>query len=121
MIARRTVLAALALLVPVTAFAKPERTEFFAALRPIAVEFWDREGMFHLINVDLTIVYAKEGVKVANKVSDQIARELAMLPWEEFNHDNPALIIKRIALEIARADPAGADVKDVLIAKLMMR
>ncbi|MEW5726932.1 MAG: hypothetical protein AB1918_03815 [Pseudomonadota bacterium] len=122
MIARRALLlAALALAVPGVAAAKPERTEFYAPLQAINLEFWDREGLFHQVTIDLTVVYAKEGVKVANKVSDLIAKQLSTLPWEEFSRDNPALTIKRVALEVARTDPVGAEVKDVLIARLMLR
>lgn len=123
MIGRRALVAAALLLpwLPSGAGAKPERTEFYAPLQPVAVEFWDRQGLFHLVDIGLTVVYAKEGVKVANKVADRIAKQLAMVPWEEFNADNPAVLIKRVALEILKTDPVGAEVKDVLIAKLMIR
>jgi hypothetical protein len=121
MILTRRSLLALVLLAPTAAAAKPERTEFYSPLQPFAVEFWDRAGMFHLINVELNVVYAKPGIKVSNKMSDLIAKKLAVLPWEEFTAENPAVTIKRIALDTVRTDPVAADVKDVLISKLMMR
>lgn len=121
-IGRRALLAALAAAaMPRPAAAKPERTEFYAPMQPVTVEFWDREGLFHLVNIDLVVVFPKEGMKVPNKVSDLIAKRLSVLPWEEFARDNPALLIKRVALDVLRAEPGGADIKDVLIARLMLR
>ncbi len=121
-IGRRALLASLvAAALPGMAAAKPERTEFYAPMPPITAEFWDRAGLFHLINIDLVVVFPKEGMKVSNKVSDLISKRLSVLPWEEFTRDNPAILIKRVALEVLRAEPGGADIKDVLIARLMLR
>lgn len=88
----------------------------------LLVEWWDRDGLFHLVNADLLFVLAKEGIKISKTAIAKIPKTLSSMPWEEFNHGNPAVTIKSIALECARADPlAGPFVTDVLIAKLLIR
>lgn len=96
--------------------------EIFAPLPAITVEYWDEAGLFHLVDLSLTVVYAKEGVKVGKDVGSRIQQRLSAMPWEHFVQGNPAVTIKKIALDIARADAqAGEHVVDILIAKLMMR
>lgn len=122
MIRRAFVLAVLGLaLAPGGARAADEKV-FYAPLTGIAIEYWDRNGFFHLVNLDMVVEYTKEGVKVGNKAGDLISKELSVMTWEDFNRDNPAVVIKRVALGIVKADPvAGPHVKDVLIQKLLLR
>jgi hypothetical protein len=88
----------------------------------IVVEWWDRDGLFHLVNAELLFVLAKEGIKIGKAPLEKIHKRLASMPWEEFNSGNHAVTIKNVALECARTDEvAGPFVTDVLISKLLIR
>lgn len=122
---RRAFMAALALLPlarPAAAQKKGEPTEFYAALPPLTLEFWDKQGLFHMVNFSLTVVFDKQGMKASKKLGDSISQALSSMPWEEFKDGNPAVTIKNIAYDIVRADrEAGPSATDVLIIKLMIR
>ncbi|HSV28703.1 MAG TPA: hypothetical protein VLL76_04065 [Candidatus Omnitrophota bacterium] len=122
MLTRRTLLAlAACTLAAGRAQAAEEKKEIMQAVA-VAIEYWDRDGLFHLVNADLLIVLDKEGMKVAKPAVEKITKTLSSLPWEEFNRGNPAVTIKNIALDSTRTDPvAGKHVSDVLISKLMIR
>ena len=122
---RRAVLAALAGagltgLVAMPAWAASKDMEFFAKLTPINLEYWDQAGLFHMVNMDLTVVFAGEG-KVDKVVVDKIQQALSAMTWEEFAKGNPAATIKAIALDIVRKQKGSEKAVDVLVIKLMMR
>lgn len=101
---------------------KLEPKEFYAQMPPISLEFWDKDGLFHMVNVSLTIVFDKQGMKATKLMGDKIAQALSSMPWEEFKDGNPAVTIKNTAYDIVKADAkAGPSATDVLIIKLMVR
>lgn len=122
---RRIFLAGLPLLTVLAgpaAAEKLEPKEFYTPLPPIVLEFWDNKGLFHMVNLELSLVFAKPGIKANKKLVDDIGQALTSMPWEEFKEGNPAVTIKQSALEVVKADPdIGAEVTDVLIKKLMLR
>ncbi|MGE5547740.1 MAG: hypothetical protein ACM33T_12635 [Solirubrobacterales bacterium] len=96
--------------------------ELYLKLQPIAVEFWDSEGMFHQIHAELTVVIAKEGVKYSKGANDRIAKVLSSMPWEEVIKGNPAVTLKTIAYDVLRREPeVGESTVDVLVIKMMVR
>lgn len=116
-LSRRALLAALAAL-PLPARAADK--EAFVKLQPIALEFWDQAGIFHMVNMDLSVVFIGEG-KVDKVVADKIAQALSAMPWEEFIKGNPAATIKAVAFDIIKKEKGGDKVREVLVIKLMTR
>lgn len=94
--------------------------EAFAKLPGIVLEFWDEQGLFHTVNMELTAVFPAQA-SVNKKVSQEISRTLSAMTWEEFSRGNPAATIKAVALDAVRKDPSGATCVEVLVIKLMMR
>lgn len=127
MLARRTLLAAL-LAVPAMLAAMPAHAaggggkgaEIFVKLPNISLEFWDAEGLFHNVHMELTAVFL-EPASINKAVSVEINRTLSSMSWEEFSRGNPAATIKAVALDAVRKDPAGAKCLEVLLVKLIMR
>ncbi|MBC7906810.1 MAG: hypothetical protein H7Y60_08710 [Rhodospirillaceae bacterium] len=120
-LARRTLLAAL-MLAPVSALAsgKGEQADFYAKLPTIVVEFWDANGIFHIVNMDLTVVFPGQA-SLNKKIVDRIAAKLSAMTWEEFSKGNPAATIKAVALDILRKDPSTVKATEVLVGKLLLR
>lgn len=121
-LARRTLLAAM-LLAPVTALAKSggnEGGEVFVKLSTIVVEFWDADGIFHVVNMDLTVVFPVQAA-INKKIVDRISANLSAMPWEEFAKGNPAATIKAVALDTLRKDPTTEKATEVLVSKLLLR
>lgn len=122
MISRRMFLAAPLALLPFAARAEGGKAKEIMQAYSTVIEWWDRQGLFHLVNVDLLFILNKEGIKIGKQPLEKIHKRLASLPWEEFSAGNPAVTIKNVALECAKADAtAGPFVTDVLIAKLLVR
>ncbi|MCR6629243.1 MAG: hypothetical protein NVV74_03860 [Magnetospirillum sp.] len=121
-LSRRAVLAALLALAPLGAHAAEggEPTEFYVKMPGIVVEFWDADGLFHAVNMDLSAVFPAQ-TSLNKKVSDKIAQTLSAMPWEEFSRGNPAATIKAVALDVLRKDPSGEKAKEVLVLKLLLR
>ncbi|MGE5518234.1 MAG: hypothetical protein ACM31D_20720 [Bacteroidota bacterium] len=94
--------------------------ETFVKLPSIVLEYWDEDGLFHAVNMDLTAVFPAQA-SVNKKVSQEITRVLSAMTWEEFSRGNPAATIKAVALDAVRKDPTGANCSEVLVIKLMMR
>jgi hypothetical protein len=120
---RRTLLAAL-LLAPVTALASGKGGgggENFAKLPTIVVEFWDADGIFHVVNMDLTVVFPVQTASINKKIVDRIAANLSAMPWEEFAKGNPAATVKAVALDALRKDPTTDKATEVLVGKLLLR
>ncbi|MBC7951844.1 MAG: hypothetical protein H7Z12_08525 [Rhodospirillaceae bacterium] len=123
---RRTLLAALLLapvfaLAPVSALAaSKEGGEFFVKLTTIVVEFWDANGIFHVVNMDLTVVFPAQAA-INKKITEKIAANLSAMPWEEFAKGNPAATVKAVALDTLRKDPTTDKATEVLVGKLLLR
>jgi hypothetical protein len=119
-LSRRALLAVLAALVATPAGAANKNVEVFAKLSPISLEYWDQAGLFHVVNMDLTVVFLGEG-KIDKLVVDKIQQALSAMTWEEFSKGNPVATIKAIALDIVRKQKSSEQALDVLVIKLMMR
>lgn len=120
---RRALLAAL-LVAPATAARASggggKGVEAFVKLPSIVLEFWDEQGLFHTVNMELTAVFPAQA-SINKKVSVDISHTLSAMTWEEFSRGNPAATIKAVALDAVRKDPGGATCLEVLVIKLMMR
>lgn len=120
---RRVGLAALSLLVPGPVLASGKggaNIEVYAKLPTIVIEFWDAQGLFHVVNMDLTVVFPAQA-SINKKVTDKISQNLSAMTWEEFSHGNPAATIKAVALEVLRKDPSTEKATEVLVGKLLLR
>lgn len=94
--------------------------ETFVKLSPIVLEFWDENGLFHTVNMELSAAFPAQA-SINKKVAQDIAHTLSAMPWEEFSRGNPAATVKAVALDAVRKDPGGANCLEVLVIKLMMR
>lgn len=127
MLARRAVLAAL-LAAPALLAAAPARAsggggkggEIYVKLPSVTLEFWDADGLFHSVNIEMSAVFAEQA-SINKKVGLEISRTLSAMAWEEFSRGNPAATIKAVALDAVRKDPGGAKCLEVLVIKLMIR
>lgn len=120
-LSRRVLLAALVLLAPsspVWAAGKP--TEIYVKMTSIVLEFWDSQGLFHVVNIELSAVFPSQ-TTMNKKVSDKIAQNLSAMTWEDFSHGNPAATVKAVALDVLRKDPTTAKATEVLLIKMMAR
>lgn len=95
-------------------------SEVYVKLSGIVIEFWDADGLFHTVNMDLTAVFPVQ-TSVNKKVSDKIAQALSAMTWEDFSRGNPAATVKAVALDVLRKDPTGEKATEVLVVRLMMR
>ncbi|CAA7622631.1 hypothetical protein [Magnetospirillum sp. UT-4] len=123
MIARRALLLAAALL-PLAAgpaAAASKGGPAYAKIGSIVVEFWDQNGLFHVVNADLTAVLISPEAKLDKRIAEKITHALSAMSWEEFSTGNPASTLKAIALDIVRKEPGGELVAEVLVVKLMLR
>lgn len=119
---RRRTLLGLMLLAPLPALAASGApAEFYAKLPGIAIEYWDAEGLFHMVNIELTVVFPVQTSSVNKKLGDKIAAALSAMAWEDFAKGNPAATVKAVALDILRKDPTTEKATEVLVVKLMMR
>lgn len=125
-LSRRAALAALLTLAPLAAArasgggGSKEPGEAFVKLSTINLEYWDENGLFHIVNMELTAVFPTQ-TSLNKKVAVEITHTLAAMTWEEFSHGNPAATVKAIALDAVRKDPSGAACKEVLVTKLIIR
>lgn len=121
-LSRRAALAGLLMLAPLAAQASGggKGTEFFVKMPNVVLEFWDAEGLFHTVLVELTAVFPVQA-SLNKKIAQQITHTLSAMPWEEFSRGNPAATIKGVALDIVRKDPTGAACTEVLLVRLVMR
>lgn len=94
--------------------------EIYVKLPSIVIEFWDADGLFHTVNMELSAVFAEQ-TSINKKVSNEISQTLSAMTWEEFSRGNPAATIKAVALDAVRKDPNGAKCLEVLVLRLMMR
>ncbi|OAN55380.1 hypothetical protein [Magnetospirillum moscoviense] len=101
--------------------AKPRET--YVKLQSVNLEFWDQDGLFHMVILELTAVYPLEvkDAKLDKKVAEKVTHAMASMAWEEFNRGNPAATAKAITLDIIRKEPGGDKCIDVLINRLVIR
>jgi hypothetical protein len=92
----------------------------FNKLPAIAVELWDQNGIFHQVVAELLLVMPEDG-KIEKGLHEKIQKALSVVPYEELVRANPAALIKAMAMEIARKEPNGAQIEEVLISRLIMR
>lgn len=125
-LSRRAALATLLTLAPLAAArasgggGAKEGGEAFVKLATINLEFWDENGLFHIVNMDLTAVFPSQA-SLNKKVATEITHILAAMTWEEFARGNPAATVKAVALDAVRKDPSGTACKEVLVTKLIIR
>jgi hypothetical protein len=122
-LSRRAILAAALILAPLAAQASGGGGgpgEVYVKLPSIVIEFWDGNGVFHAVNMELTAVFPAQA-SVNKKISEKIGQNLSAMSWEEFSQGNPAATVKAVALDILRKDPSGEKAIEVLVIKLMMR
>ncbi len=94
--------------------------EVYVKLSPIALEFWDDQGLFHMLNIELSVAFPSQ-TSINKQLVDKITRTLSAMQWEELSKDNPAVTIKAIALEVVRKESGLEKAKDVLLTKLVIR
>lgn len=97
---------------------KPAET--FVKLPSVALEYWDEQGLFHSVHMELAAVFPAQA-SINKKLSAEITRVLASMTWEEFSQGNPAATIKAVALDVVRKDPSGKSCIEVLVTKLNIR
>lgn len=117
-LSRRTLLALLAAALPLPARAAEK--EVYAKISPIALEFWDQAGIFHVVNIDLSVVFIGEG-KVEKVTAQTIQQALSAMAWEDFIAGNPAATVKAVALDIVRKQKSSEKAVEVLVIKMMAR
>lgn len=94
--------------------------EYYVELATIVLEFWDANGVFHSVVMDLLVAFPGS-TTINKKVVDQISMALTSMTWEEFSKDNPAATVKSVALSVLRKDPTTEKALEVLVAKLVLR
>lgn len=121
-LSRRALLAALPLLLagPAARASGGGGGEIYVKLPSIVLEFWDSDGLFHAVNMELTAVFPEQ-TSINKKIATDISHTLSAMTWEDFSHGNPAATVKAVALDAVRKDPSGAKCSEVLVIKLMMR
>lgn len=96
-------------------------SEFYVKLPAINVEYWDENGIFHMVVVDATAVFHEQGAKLDKSVGVKIAHALSAMTWEEFSRGNPAATVKAIALDLVRKEPGAEKAMEVLLGRLIIR
>lgn len=109
------------LLTPAAAPGREAPKEYYFKLAPISVEYWDAEGMYHTLVLELVAVGPHEKMPLEKTLADSIAKELSAIPYEDITRDNPAPLIKSTALGVIRNHPSGKFASEVLIRKLLIR
>lgn len=95
-------------------------SENYAKIPTVNVEYWDQDGIFHMVVVEALAVFHGEG-KVDKAVAPLITQALSAMTWEEFSHGNPAATVKAIALDIVRKQPGSEQATEVLLSRLIIR
>jgi hypothetical protein len=99
----------------------PGKGQRYARLPTIVLELWDKDGNFRMSSVDLLLL-VHEDAKLAEKtMSEKMKRQLNAIPYEEYMGSNPAPMIKASMLDLARKEPGGDKIIDLLIAKMIFR
>ncbi len=99
----------------------PGKGQRYVRLPTIVLELWDKDGNFRMSSVDLLLL-VHEDAKLAEKtLSEKMKRQLNSTPYEEYMAANPAPMIKATMLDLARKEPGGEKIIDLLISKMLFR
>ena len=99
----------------------PGKGQRYARLPTIVLELWDKDGNFRMSSVDLLLL-VHEDAKLAEKaLAEKMKRQLNSTPYEEYMSSNPAPMIKATMLDLARKEPGGDKIIDLLINKMLFR
>lgn len=99
----------------------PGKGQRYVRLPTIVLELWDKDGNFRMSSVDLLLL-VHEDAKLAEKaLSEKMKRQLNSTPYEEYMGTNPAPMIKATMLDLARKEPGGEKIIDLLISKMLFR
>ncbi|CAA7626216.1 hypothetical protein [Magnetospirillum sp. SS-4] len=99
----------------------PAKGERYIRLPTIVLELWDRDGNFRMSSVDLLLLVAEDAKLSEKALSEKMKRTLNATPYEEYMRSNPAPMIKATMLDLARKEPGGDKIKDLLISKMIFR
>lgn len=99
----------------------PGKGQRYSRLPTIVLELWDKDGNFRMSSIDLLLLLT-EDAKISEKpLAEKMKRALNAIPYEEYMRANPAPMIKASMLELARKEPGGEKVLDLLINKMIFR
>lgn len=99
----------------------PGKGQRYARLPTIVLELWDKDGNFRMSSVDLLLLVHEDAKLAEKSLSEKMKRQLNAIPYEEYMSSNPAPMIKATMLELARKEPGGDKIIDLLIAKMLFR
>lgn len=94
--------------------------ESYAKIPPIALEYWDENGIFRMVNMELYVAFPGN-FSVKKDQAERIARELSGIAWQDLVRTNPASVVKKVAYDILKSDPRTDAVREVLVQKLVLR
>jgi hypothetical protein len=99
----------------------PGKGERYVRLPTIVLELWDKDGNFRMSSVDLLLLVAEDAKLAEKALAEKMKRTLNATPYEEYMRSNPAPMIKATLLELAKKEPGGDKIKDLLINKMIFR
>ena len=99
----------------------PAKGQRYIRLPTIVLELWDKDGNFRMSSIDLLLLVADDAKLADKKVADNMKKALNAIPYEEYMRANPAPMIKASMLDLARKEPGGDKVLDLLINKMIFR
>ncbi|WP_082915033.1 hypothetical protein [Paramagnetospirillum marisnigri] len=99
----------------------PGKGQRYVRLPTIVLELWDRDGNFRMSSVDLLLLVHEDAKLAEKQLSEKMKRQLNATPYEEYMASNPAPMIKATMLDLARKEPGGDKIIDLLINKMIFR
>lgn len=99
----------------------PGKGERYIRLPTIVLELWDKDGNFRMSSVDLLLLVAEDAKLAEKALAEKMKRTLNATPYEEYMRSNPAPMIKATMLDLAKKEPGGDKIKDLLINKMIFR
>lgn len=99
----------------------PGKGQRYVRLPTIVLELWDRDGNFRMSSVDLLLLVTEDAKLAEKALADKMKRALNATPYEEYMRANPAPMIKASMLDLARKEPGGDKILDLLISKMIFR
>ncbi|MDO8608182.1 MAG: hypothetical protein Q7R40_16730 [Phaeospirillum sp.] len=99
----------------------PAKGQRYVRLPTIVLELWDRDGNFRMSSVDLLLLVTEDAKLAEKALADKMKRTLNATPYEEYMRANPAPMIKASMLDLARKEPGGDKILDLLINKMIFR
>ncbi|RAU20427.1 hypothetical protein CU669_18410 [Paramagnetospirillum kuznetsovii] len=99
----------------------PGKGQRYVRLPTIVLELWDKDGNFRMSSVDLLLLVREEAKLQEKNLAEKMKRQLNSIPYEEYMASNPAPMIKASMLDLARKEPGGDMILDLLINKMLFR